>query len=160
MRTPAHCPSCDELLEDRSKFCAACGQPVSGPAATVDATIDAPPPSSSENTAHRNDSTHGRFVPGQQLGDRYRIVALLGRGGMGDVYRADDLELGQSVALKFIPERVANDPETLDRFRREVRTARDVAHPNVCRAVLLFALLARLGLAQSRNWIAYAGPPG
>ncbi len=52
---------------------------------------------------------------------------------MGEVYRADDLELGQSVALKFLPARVAADPSWLDRFRNEVRTARQVAHPNVCR---------------------------
>ena len=78
-------------------------------------------------------SRHGRFEPGQQLGSRYRIVGLLGTGGMGEVYRADDLELGQSVALKFLPERVAADQAWLRRFRNEVRTSRQVAHPNVCR---------------------------
>ncbi|MHC4989911.1 MAG: serine/threonine-protein kinase [Planctomycetota bacterium] len=80
-----------------------------------------------------SDFRHGRFEPGQRLGSRYRIVALLGQGGMGEVYRADDLELGQSVALKFLPERVVADESWLRRFRNEVRTARQVAHPNVCR---------------------------
>ncbi|MHC5002409.1 MAG: serine/threonine-protein kinase [Planctomycetota bacterium] len=79
------------------------------------------------------DFRHGRFEPGVRLGDRYRIVGLLGQGGMGEVYRADDLELGQSVALKFLPQRVALDPAWLGRFRNEVRTAREVTHPNVCR---------------------------
>jgi hypothetical protein len=79
------------------------------------------------------DFRHGRFEPGERLGSRYRIVARLGEGGMGEVYRADDLELGQSVALKFLPERVAADESWLRRFRNEVRTARQIAHPNVCR---------------------------
>jgi serine/threonine-protein kinase len=52
---------------------------------------------------------------------------------MGEVYRADDLELGQSVALKFLPEKLAADPVALDRLRGEVRTARQIAHPNICR---------------------------
>jgi len=74
-----------------------------------------------------------RFLPGTLLAERYRIVAMLGRGGMGEVYRADDLTLGQSVALKFLPEATARDEATLERFRNEVRIARRVSHPNVCR---------------------------
>ncbi|MHC4381372.1 MAG: serine/threonine-protein kinase [Planctomycetota bacterium] len=74
-----------------------------------------------------------RFTPGTLLAGRYRIVGRLGRGGMGEVYRADDLKLGQSVALKFLPEAVAKDAVWLRRFHDEVRIARDVAHPNVCR---------------------------
>jgi hypothetical protein len=76
---------------------------------------------------------HGQFLPGHVLANRYRIVGLLGKGGMGEVYRADDLELGQSVALKFLPRRLASDASSLERFRGEVRLSRQVSHPNVCR---------------------------
>ena len=75
----------------------------------------------------------GAFPPGAILGERYRIVGLLGRGGMGEVYRADDLKLGQAVALKFLPKAVSNDEALLARFHAEVRLARQVSHPNVCR---------------------------
>ena len=67
------------------------------------------------------------------LAGRYRIVGLLGRGGMGEVYRADDLKLGQPVALKFLPESYLDDDAALARFHREVRVARQVSHRNVCR---------------------------
>ena len=76
---------------------------------------------------------HGRFAPGDLVAERYRIVGLLGRGGMGEVYRADDLRLGQPVALKFLPATLARDPMQLARFHAEVRLARQVSHPNVCR---------------------------
>src|SRR5689334_17216567 len=75
----------------------------------------------------------GRFLPGTLLVERYRIIQLLGRGGMGEVYRATDVKLGQAVALKFLPESTASDPDMLARFNNEVRIARQVSHPNVCR---------------------------
>jgi serine/threonine-protein kinase len=67
------------------------------------------------------------------LGGRYRVVALVGRGGMGEVYRADDLKLGQAVALKFLPASVERDLARLQRFLNEVKIARQISHPNVCR---------------------------
>jgi serine/threonine protein kinase len=76
---------------------------------------------------------HGSFLPGTIIADRYRIVALLGKGGMGEVYRADDLKLGQVVALKFLPADLADNPRRRERFHHEVRIARQVAHPNLCR---------------------------
>jgi serine/threonine-protein kinase len=76
---------------------------------------------------------HGRFAPGTILDERYRIIGRLGRGGMGEVYRADDLKLGQPVALKFLPEDVDRDPSRLTQLHTEVRMARQVSHPNVCR---------------------------
>ena len=75
----------------------------------------------------------GGFTPGSILADRYRIIGLLGRGGMGEVYRADDLKLGQPVALKFLPRALASDPVRRERFFAEVRITRQLAHPNICR---------------------------
>ena len=74
-----------------------------------------------------------RFPPGSILAGRYRLVALLGRGGMGEVYRAEDLKLGEAVAVKFLPEDLSMDGGALARFHREVRIARQIAHRNVCR---------------------------
>lgn len=75
----------------------------------------------------------GAFAPGTLLADRYRIVSLAGRGGMGEVYRADDLRVGQTVALKFLPAALERDPAARERLLAEVRSARTVSHPNVCR---------------------------
>src|SRR6186997_3268394 len=74
-----------------------------------------------------------RFTPGALLSGRYRVVAQLGKGGMGEVYRADDLTLGQPVALKFLPAHIAHNSDRLARFHREVSLARRVSHPHVCR---------------------------
>jgi predicted Ser/Thr protein kinase len=75
----------------------------------------------------------GGFTPGTILADRYRIIGLLGRGGMGEVYRADDLKLGQPVALKFLPPKLAQDSVRRERFFAEVRITRQLSHPNICR---------------------------
>ncbi len=74
-----------------------------------------------------------QFAPGTIIADRYRIVGLLGAGGMGEVFRADDLKLGQAVALKFLPARFAHQSMFLARLHDEVRLGRLIAHPNVCR---------------------------
>jgi eukaryotic-like serine/threonine-protein kinase len=75
----------------------------------------------------------GRFEPGTIFAGRFRIVAPLGKGGMGEVYRADDLKLGQTVALKLLPEDLAGHPGRLAQFHNEVRIARTISHRNVCR---------------------------
>jgi serine/threonine protein kinase len=88
-----------------------------------------PAPASDSNTSAQPE----RFAPGLIIGARYRIVSRLGRGGMGEVYRADDQRLGTSVALKFLPVSRSLDPVWRDRLLGEVKVAREVTHPNVCR---------------------------
>ena len=75
----------------------------------------------------------GRLAPGSKVAERYRVLRFVGRGGMGEIYHALDLKLDESVALKFLPERMARDERTRSRFLREVKMARRVSHPNVCR---------------------------
>jgi serine/threonine-protein kinase len=97
--------------------------------------LSGPPSTNPLQQSHLSSSTtdSSRFASGTILADRYRIVSRLGKGGMGEVYRADDLKLGTSVALKFLPDSFALDPLKLDRFRAEVRLTREISHPNVCR---------------------------
>ena len=87
-----------------------------------------------------------QFAPGAIVAGRYRLVALLGRGGMGEVYRADDLTLDQPVALKFLPEGVAPSDARVAQFHNELRVARQVSHKNVCR-------LFDLGEADGRRFL-------
>ncbi len=141
--------------------CASCGSEVNegGICPGCDATIatpSSPPPSagSRQNRASQSRSEYfaspedGRLVPGAVVAERYRIVALLGKGGMGEVYRADDLTLGQQVALKFLPEAMTRNQDALRRFHNEVRIARKVSHPNVCRVYDVGEVDGRLFLSM------------
>jgi serine/threonine-protein kinase len=125
-----------------------CGAELNGAAPqmtqTVATPVPTPRPPSTPTPARQRPHSHpslsssgllseGRFLPGTLLANRYRVVALLGRGGMGEVYRAHDLVLGQEVALKFLPEVASSNPAALARFYSEVRIARQVSHANVCR---------------------------
>jgi len=149
------CSYCGTELGIDVRFCSDCGKPLSksksvantDDLATIDYEVTAasplppltPPSSSSHRSVSRTSApteylvSEGRFLPGRLIAGRYRIIALLGKGGMGEVYRADDLTLGQAVAMKFLPDAATSNEGMLERFKNEVRTARRVSHPNVCR---------------------------
>ncbi len=133
-----NCPECSAVLPDDKQKCDACGSSVSPERAStlkISKSEDDSPTKILEtgNQKNKTPSDGGRFVAGTVLAKRYRILGILGKGGMGEVYKADDLELGQTVALKFLPESFSKNEAALARFRGEVRTARQVSHPNVCR---------------------------
>ena len=131
------CPACTHEYAIGSRYCPACAAPVDVTSAETEVLAHAAAAPSAQRTApHLSTSSavdEGRFLPGALIAGRYRIAGLLGRGGMGEVYRATDLTLGQAVALKFLPEAAARDERALARFCNEVRMARQVTHPNVCR---------------------------
>src|ERR1700719_207344 len=123
------CSGCGAVCSENSRLCPSCGRAISisntptlRRSATAEGSVVAVHPPQS-----------GGFSSGVVLAARYRIVALLGRGGMGEVYRAEDLKLGNVVALKFLPASLQHDAAALARFHAEVRNARQVSHSNVCR---------------------------
>jgi hypothetical protein len=127
--SPRRCPTCGGPLDEPSRVCPRCDPgSLSPPTATASTHLRGEPAS-----ATTRDREAGRYGPGDVLAKRYRIVERVGKGGMGEVYHADDLTLDQSVALKLLPERLARDPERLKGLKSEVRISRQISHPNVCR---------------------------
>jgi serine/threonine-protein kinase len=133
------CGGDDDLRREVESLLAqsASGDVMERPAVEVAASLLGPvhagPADGLPTTTDPASAAHVGFAPGTILGQRYRICHVLGRGGMGEVYRADDLLLGQPVALKFLSARATANASLVSRFRNEVRTARQVSHPNVCR---------------------------
>jgi serine/threonine-protein kinase len=120
------CPKCSAEVREGWKICPACLAPLIQGVDTQTAHLPGSSPPSSGSVEE------GRFPAGTVLAGRYRILGLLGHGGMGEVYRAYDLILNQAVALKFLSVPELSEA-ALARFRNEVRVARQVSHPNVCR---------------------------
>jgi tetratricopeptide (TPR) repeat protein len=115
------CPKCDQENPEAKSYCADCGTqltPAARPQASFTRTLE---------------TTADELVRGTVFAGRYEIIEELGAGGMGKVYRAHDTKLNEEVALKLIKPEIAVDKRTVERFHNEIRNARKISHPNVCR---------------------------
>ena len=127
------CQSCHDLLADDAQFCGSCGMPTSrhsGDAAThIDVqqeTNDAGRPFTNEQHARVKDPRVGLI-----LDSKYKLLESLGHGGMGSVFRAERLHIGDEVAVKLLHRDLVREQKALERFRREAQTAARIRHPNV-----------------------------
>jgi serine/threonine protein kinase len=130
-----HCQLCGTQNAESTEVCQRCGAMLA-----ASPTLSISPDELAQGdrrpagpVSASNRSPGFNFAPGSMVADRYRVASLLGRGGMGEVYGADDLKLGQRVALKFLPLDRGKSTSWRDQFYAEVRMARQVSHPNVCR---------------------------
>jgi hypothetical protein len=132
------CHHCTGVAPAGSRFCPSCGSALVETAVVPgsDAATVAAPPLGATRTHFDPGGVPSAsaldYPPGTLLAGRYRIVTMLGRGGMGVVFLADDLRLGHPVALKFLPATLASDPRRLQQFHNEVRHSRQISHSNVC----------------------------
>src|SRR5205823_1619016 len=124
-REPAntiHCPKCKHLLRSSAQFCDNCGVSLN--------RFDAPT-LQEENTLKV--STSGDTLIGRVLDGKYKVLARLGGGGIGVVYRAEQLRTGAEVAIKVLHAQFVTEASFLERFRREARAAAKLNHPNIVR---------------------------
>jgi serine/threonine protein kinase/Tfp pilus assembly protein PilF len=115
------CPQCHSDIGDDSKFCKECGTNISSEGEaqpSITKTIE---------------TSREELTTGSTFANRYQIIEELGRGGMGKVYKALDTEIKERIALKLIKPEIASDRKTIDRFRNELKVARQISHKNVCR---------------------------
>jgi len=114
---PVECPKCHSENNDSSRFCSNCAASLGPAGATLTRTLEAPVQV---------------MKPGSLIAGKYRIIEELGQGGMGIVYKAEDLKLRRFVALKFLPPHLMSSPELRERFLVEAQAAAALNHPNIC----------------------------
>lgn len=136
------CPGCSTPNPEGTLACAQCGASLPGAEHTISktavvdfgATIDTPRSFAQWAKASASyESLVPLLPPGLEIGHRYKVILLLGRGGMGSVYRVHDQELDRDVAMKLIRPDIAQDTDTLDRFKREIQLSSRITHRNVLR---------------------------
>lgn len=123
------CQSCQNLLDDDAQFCGTCGLPTSRHPSDAATQIDAKETNANEpriTDSPRDDARMGLILDG-----KYKLIASLGQGGMGSVFRAQRLHIGDEVAVKLLHRDLVREKQALERFRREARTAAMIRHPNV-----------------------------
>jgi ketosteroid isomerase-like protein len=124
-----NCPYCQATLSDNARFCTGCGSALAHP----DPSGNYPAEAATQvvNVAQTASATAGDSLIGCTLEEKYKITARLGEGGMGAVYRATRVRIGDEVAVKVMHPQFVKDEATLERFRREARAAAMLHHPNV-----------------------------
>jgi eukaryotic-like serine/threonine-protein kinase len=124
-----NCPYCQASLADNARFCTGCGSAMARPETSGNYASDAA--TQVINAAQTANVTQTDPLIGRILEDKYKITARLGEGGMGAVYRATRVRIGDDVAVKVMHPQFVKDEATLERFRREARAAAMLHHPNV-----------------------------
>ena len=140
------CPGCNADNPASVRFCHQCGRSFQAADDAQTVMLDGsaggpgPPPGASQSATWASPAASGarpvmpaNMAPGTAFGNRYRIEALLGEGGMGAVYKAYDTELGRTVALKLVRPELATSPQTMQRFKQELLLASKISHKNILR---------------------------
>ncbi len=133
------CPKCQSENSDTAKFCSECATPLQ--------------PSKEISVTKTIETPVGDLTRGTTFADRYKIIEVLGKGGMGTVYKVEDTKIGQDIALKLIKPDIASDKKTIERFRNELKTTRMISHRNVCR-------MFDMGDAEGTHFITMEYVPG
>jgi serine/threonine protein kinase len=126
-----NCPHCQKALRPDSRFCTGCGRSLDSPRSSSDNSVTAPAVTSVERIDQAKQNRAGDPLIGHLLDGKYQLVSRLGQGGMGTVYRARRIHIGDEVAVKVLHTRYVAEEEAIERFRREARAAAQLRHPNV-----------------------------